>query len=59
MNDLHLEDAVYHQACSANFRTGKGILELYDDDPKSKPSAKRCRPSDIDRESAFLFVENS
>ena len=58
VNDLHSEDAVYHQACSANFRIGKGIPQLYDDGPKSKPSAKRGRPSDTDRESAFLFVEN-
>ena len=58
VNDLHSEDAVYHQARSANFRTGKGIPQLYDDGPKSKPSAKRGRPSDKDRESAFLFVEN-
>ena len=57
MNDLHLEDAVYHQACSANFRTGKDILQLCDDGPKSKPSAKRCRPSDIDRESVFLLLK--
>ena len=35
VNDLLSEDAVYHQACSANFRTGKGILQLYDDGPKS------------------------
>ena len=25
VNDLHSEDAVYHQACSTNFRTGKDI----------------------------------
>ena len=40
-NDLHSEDAMYHQVCSANFRTGKGIPQLYDDGPKSKQSAKR------------------
>ena len=57
-NDLHSEDAMYHQVCSANFRTGKGIPQLYDDGPKSKQSAKRGRPSDINRESAFLFVAN-
>ena len=57
-NDLHSEDDMYHQVCSANFRTGKGILQLYDDGPKSKQSAKRGRPSDINRESAFLFVAN-
>ena len=39
-NDLHSEDAMYHQVCSANFRTGKGIPQLYDDGPKSKQSAK-------------------
>ena len=58
VNDLHSEDGVHHRACSANFRTCKDIPQLYDDGPKSKPSAKRGRPSDKDRESAFLFVEN-
>ena len=57
-NDLHSEDAVYHQECSANFRTCKDIPQLYDDGPESKPNARRGRPSDIDQESAFLFVEN-
>ena len=36
VNDLHSEDAVYHQACSANFRTGKGILKPSDENHESK-----------------------
>ena len=55
VNDLHSEDAVYHQACTANFRTGKGIPQLFDDSTQSKP---KSRPSDVKRESAFLFVAN-
>ena len=48
VNDLHSEKAVYHQACSANFHTGKGIPQLYDDDdddddgPKSNQVQKEA-----------------
>ena len=57
-NDLHPEDEVYHQGCSANFRMGKGIPQLFDDSTQSKPKSKRGRPADVNRESAFLFVAN-
>ena len=41
-NDLHSEDAVYHQACSPNFRMGKGIPQWFDDSTQSKPKSKRA-----------------
>ena len=58
VNDLHSEDTVYYQACNANFRTGKGIPQLFDDSTQSKPKSKRGRPPDVSRESASLFVAN-
>ena len=58
VNDLHSEDAVYHQVCSANFRTRKGVPQLYNGSTQFEPSSKRGRPSDVNRESAFMFVAN-
>ena len=58
VNDLHSEDAVYHQVCSANFRTGKGVPQMYHRSTQSEPSSKRGRPSDVNREVAFMFVAN-
>ena len=56
VNDLHSEDAVYHQACSINFRTGKDIPETYEGKRQSRSGSKRGRPLDLDRESAFNLV---
>ena len=36
--DLHAADAVYHQACSANFQTGKQITRKHGNDTDSKPA---------------------
>ena len=36
----------------------KGISQLFDDSTQSKPKSKNGRPSDVNRESAFLFVAN-
>ena len=57
VSDLHSEDAVYHQACSANFCTGKGVPQLFDDSTQSKPKSKRGIPSDLNPESAFLLQQ--
>ena len=55
--DLYASDAVYHQVCSINFRTGKQIPVQYQfgggGDCKSE---LKGRPVDSMRESAFLKV---
>ena len=56
--DLHASDTVYHRQCSTNFRTFKQILLTYRDlkeEDNLNPS-KRGRPSDTERERAFLQV---
>ena len=58
--DLHASDTVYHRQCSTNFRTFKQIPTVHrniKDDLDLNPS-KRGRPSDTDRERAFLNVTN-
>ena len=56
VNDLHSEDAVYHQICSVNFRTGKCTPKKYE--RRVSSGSKRGRPSDINRETAFTLVAN-
>lgn len=58
VNDLHSEDAVYHQVCSSNFRTGKRIPAMYAKQGQPATNLKRGRHSEIDRESAFAYVAN-
>ena len=58
--DLHAADAVYHQAYSVNFRTGKNIPQLTEYDNSSKKQ-RVGRPEDSLRAEAFqkftLFLE--
>ena len=52
--DLHAADAVYHQTCNVNFRTGKQIPKAFSQGSSSKQS--RGRPVDDDLEAAFFEV---
>ena len=56
VNDMHSEDAVYNQACSTNFCTGKDIPKTYEGKRQLTSCSKRGRPSDPDCESAFNLV---
>ena len=55
LRDLHASDAVYHQTCSSNFRTGKDIPAQYssDTDNGAKRTKVQGRPVDTVRSSAF------
>jgi len=54
--DLPAVDAIYHQACSVNFRTGKQIPKIYaSNEPKCKRE-KKGRPQDEERSEAFLNI---
>ena len=53
---LRAADAVYHQDCSTNFRTGKQIPLAFSPED-SNPSKRKCgRPQDKDRDQAFQDV---
>ena len=57
--DLHAADAVYHQACSVNFRTGKQVpLQHCSDDGSDKDTKRprQGRPVDTGKATAFLKV---
>ena len=55
--DLHAADSVYHQTCSVNFRTGKGIPKQFSSDyEKDAEKAKQGRPVDAVKNSAFAKV---
>lgn len=43
VNDLHAADAIYHQTCNVNFRTGKNTPKIFS---PSSTEAKRGRPVD-------------
>ena len=53
--DLHAADAVYHQACSVNFRTGRNVPLVIDSDETLKRQ-KTGRPEDLVRAEAFEKV---
>lgn len=62
-NDLHAADAVYHQQCSVNFRTGKQVPLQYfsttsphTDGQPAKRARQSGRPSDATRTTAFVKV---
>ena len=57
INDLHAADAIYHQQCSSNFRTGRNIPKSTDSvvEQETKPF-KIGRPTSHDRSEAFLKV---
>ena len=55
--DLHAADSVYHQTCSVNFRTGKGIPKQFSSNyEKDAKKAKQGRPVDAVKNSAFAKV---
>ena len=57
VQDLHAADSVYHQTCSVNFRTGKGIPKEFSNDyGKDAKKAKQGQPVDTVKNSAFTKV---
>ncbi|CAG2255699.1 unnamed protein product [Mytilus edulis] len=45
ISDPHAADALYHQACSVNFRTNKKIPLAFSPSPKKKENSSRGRPA--------------
>ncbi len=63
VHDLPAADAVYHQPCSVNFRTGKNIPKKFlmpilrnDTDQPARKKIKSGRPTDKGKFDAFLQV---
>lgn len=57
VNDLPAADAIYHQACSVNFRKGDPILKKYQDDTQDELRCKPLgRPAEKEKHDAFLEV---
>lgn len=59
--DLPAADAVYHQTCSVNFRTGKCVPQSFSGEPPSKKGRPRKKSSagrqaDDDQHQAFIRV---
>ena len=56
--DLCAADAVYHKACSVNFRTGKQIPHKYvaNSTPNKTKRLPKGRPEDVAKNTAFLKV---
>lgn len=54
VHDLPAADAVYHQACSVNFRTKKQIPMLFASEQPDVKKRKIGRPQDEDNNDAFL-----
>ena len=55
-NDLHASDAVYHHRCNINFRTNRDIPETFQRENHQSAKRKRGRPTDSEKEEAFLRV---
>ena len=45
--DLHAADAVYHKVCSINFRTNKGIPQMFSPSKTEKDQSSKGRPSKV------------
>ena len=56
VHDLPAADAMYHQICSSNFRTGKSIPLVFMSNEDEQPPSKRGRSKDSFQEEAFLKV---
>ena len=53
---MHAADAVYHKACSVNFRTMKQIPAIHEHENSSLKKVKIGRPPEKERTDAFLEV---
>ena len=57
MNNLYAGDAVYHQVCSINFRTGKQTpLQFLDEETQPLKRQKKGKPNDSIKADAFIRV---
>ena len=56
VHDLPAADAIYHQTCSVNFRTGRQIPAMFLRDEPPTKKKRVGRPQDVDQTEAFLKV---
>ena len=54
---VHAADAIYHQVCSINFKTGKQTpLQFLDEETQSLKQQKNGKPNDSIKAYAFIKV---
>ena len=58
VHDLPAADAIYHQTCSVNFRTGKQVPKIFAVDQPVSKKAEMGRPQYGERSEAFQKVMN-
>ena len=58
VNELRVEDAVYHKTCNSNFRTRKNRPAKHCDVTYSDGNRKRGRPKNISWEAAYVVICN-
>ena len=56
IHDLPAADAMYHETCSVNFRTGKQIPKVFVTEEPAHKKKRLGRPQDEDKMDAFLRV---
>ena len=56
VHDLPAADAMHHQTCSVNFRTGRQIPAMFLRDEPPTKKKRVGRPQDVDQTEAFLKV---
>ena len=56
IHDLPAADAMYHQTCSVNFRTGKQIPKVFVTEEPAHKKKRLGRPQDEEKMDAFLRV---
>lgn len=52
--DLHAADAIYHQPCNVNFRTGRQIPSQFCSDESKSARLSQGRPEETERTEAFM-----
>jgi hypothetical protein len=52
--DLHAADAIYHQPCNVNFRTGRQMPAQFCSDENKSDRLSQGRPEETERTEAFL-----
>ena len=56
VHDLPAADAMYHQKCSVNFRTGKQISKMFVTDEPPQKKKRVGRPQDEEKTDAFVKI---
>lgn len=56
VHDLPAADALYHQSCSVNFRTGKQLPKTFQTENVTPNKKSYGRPLNVDQSTAFIHI---